>query len=153
MVKKIIGGIFVLGLIVMQFFQIDKTNPPVVAAKTISTVSSPPQEVLSLLKTACFDCHSNETQYPWYANVAPVSWWIKGHIDHGRSELNYSEWGDYDADDQIKKMKKAHRFVRTGLMPMASYTIGHKEARLTPPQKILLMDWFQSQVPGGDLSE
>lgn len=153
MIKKTILGIVVAAFVIMQFWRIDKTNPPVDEAKTLFTIAEPPEEVQTIMKTACFDCHSNETNYPWYSDLAPVSWWIKGHIDHGRSELNFSEWADYSKEAQIKKMKKSHRLIRNNIMPMSSYLMVHKEAILYPPQKQLLLEWLETQVPDGLMNE
>lgn len=153
MIKKTILGLFAAIFIILQFWRIDKTNPPVIESKTLFAVSQPPEDVKAIFKSACFDCHSNETVYPWYSDLAPVSWWIKGHIDHARSELNFSEWGDLPKEAQIKKIKKSHRLVRNNLMPMPSYVMAHKEARLTPSQKKILMDWLETQIPDGLLNE
>jgi hypothetical protein len=153
MIKKIVLSLLVGAFVIMQFWRIDKTNPPVVESKTLFSITQPPEAVQSIVKSACFDCHSNETVYPWYSDIAPVSWWIKGHIDHARSELNFSEWGDLSEESRNKMIKKSHRLVRNNLMPMASYVMVHQEARLTPPQKKLLLDWLQSQVPDGLLNE
>ncbi len=153
MIKKIILGIFIAAFIIMQFWRIDKTNPPVVESKTLFALTQTPAEVQTILKTACFDCHSNETIYPWYADLAPVSWWIKGHIDHGRSELNFSEWADYSGEARIRKMKKSHRLVRNNLMPMNYYVMVHNDALLLPGEKKKLLDWFESQVPDGLMDE
>lgn len=102
--KRILLGLVGL-LLVIQFFRIDKTNPPVNQAKDFIKLSSPPAKVAQLLKDACYDCHSHETKYPWYTNIAPVSWWIKNHIDHGREHLNFSVWADYEAKKRIINLK------------------------------------------------
>ena len=93
MIKKI--GLFLLAaLVVMQFFRIDKSAPEVVQGDDFIALMQPSEEVEALLKSACYDCHSNQTVYPWYANVAPVSWWLQHHVDEGREHLNFSVWGN-----------------------------------------------------------
>ena len=149
MLKKILRYVLfgLLGiLVIMQFFRIDKTNPPVDASKDFIALEQPPQEVVSLLKAACYDCHSHETAYPWYTNIAPVSWWIKDHIDHGRDELNFSEWGDYSRKRKHHKLEEMAEEVEEGHMPMPSYTWGHAEARLSEDQKETLEDWSKQQM-------
>ena len=81
-----------VALLAIQFIQPDIRNPPVVAAMDIQQVANPPADVKAVLKAACYDCHSNETRYPWYSRVAPVSWWVANHVDEGRSVLNFSEF-------------------------------------------------------------
>ena len=101
--KKILLGLGVV-LIGIQFIRIDKSNPPADPANDISQSLEITEEVSSILKTSCYDCHSNETVYPWYSNVAPVSWWIKRHINKARDELNFSVWNGYSTK------RKNHKF-------------------------------------------
>src|SRR6218665_2695091 len=89
--KTILTGILLL-LIVFQFFRIDKTNPPVDPAQDFIMLSHPPADLAVILKESCYDCHGNTTTYPWYTNIAPVSWWIKHHINDARKHLNFSTW-------------------------------------------------------------
>jgi hypothetical protein len=76
--------------IILQFFRIDKTNPPVDKNMDFLTIKKTPENVSTLIKSACYDCHSNETIYPWYSNIQPFGWFLKDHIDEGRRELNFS---------------------------------------------------------------
>lgn len=109
----------------------DHSNPPV--QQTIAW-DSPRTEQLA--RDACFDCHSNETEWPWYSNVAPVSWWVQQHVDEGRNELNYSEpSGMEEADESAES-------VQEGSMPPTYYTITHPEARLSDQEKQGLIDGF-----------
>ena len=143
MKKKIGIGIIVV-LVVMQFFRIDKTNPPVDNSKDLLYIAEANEDVTLLVRKACYDCHSNETTYPWYTNVAPVSWWIKHHIDEGREELNFSEWTKYDAEKADHKLEECVEMLEEGEMPLSSYTITHGEAELSEEDKHKLMDWFES---------
>jgi len=142
MKKKIFIGIGVL-FVVIQFFRIDKTNPPVIQENDFITVTAPPSEVSELLKSACYDCHSNESKYPWYSNIAPVSWWLKDHINEAREELNFSEWGTFTDKRKTKKLKEVVEEIEEGEMPMKPYLITHGDARLTDEQKQKIMDWFK----------
>lgn len=142
--KNSLLTIFIL-LIIFQFFRIDKTNPPLDAANDIAVVAQMPAELHTLIKASCYDCHSNEVKYPWYTNVAPLSWWIKHHINEGREELNFSEWGTYKSRRIDKKLKECAEMLEEGEMPLSSYTIIHGEAKLSEAQKAQLIAWFNSQ--------
>lgn len=141
MKKVIIGLVVVFGI--MQFFRIDKTNPPVDLSQDFIQVTEPPEEIARILKTSCYDCHSNESTYPWYSNIAPVSWWVKDHIDEARDELNFSEWGTFTDKRKIKKIKEVVEEVDEGEMPMESYLIIHSDAQLSDEQTEKLIDWFK----------
>lgn len=130
---RVLGGL--LGLfIVMQLvpYGRDHTNPPV---KAEPAWTSP--EVRALAVRACFDCHSNESKWPWYSNVAPVSWVVAHHVDEGRRELNFSEW-----DRTQRHAKDAAEELREGEMPMPPYLLMHAEAKLTDAEKKQLGDAF-----------
>lgn len=142
-VKTILLGIIGV-LLVIQLFQIDKTNPPVRLEEDFIQIKQPPANVENLLRTACYDCHSHETKYPWYTSVAPISWWIRHHIDEGREHLNFSTWAQYDADRQEHKLEECEEETREGEMPLNSYTWVHSEAQLTDPQRRELANWFKS---------
>jgi hypothetical protein len=141
--KRVLLALLVIFLI-MQLFRIDKTNPPVVQDLDFINTMNPPQEVATVLKAACYDCHSNTTQYPWYSNIAPASWWLKDHINEGRKEMNLSEWQNFTPKRKQKKLDECLEMVKEGEMPLKSYTWIHKEAKLTQDQRALLTTWFQS---------
>ncbi len=142
MKKKILLG-FLAILVIMQFFRIDMDNPPVDPAKDFIALTEPSDEVKTLLKSACYDCHSNETEYPWYAHVAPVSWPIGHHIEEGREHLNFSIWADYDADKADHKLEECAGEVEEGHMPISSYTWTHGDAKLSKEQKETLEEFFE----------
>jgi hypothetical protein len=143
MKKKIIIGLIAV-FVLIQFIRIDKTNPPVELQNDFITLTNPPVKIARLLKTACYDCHSNETEYPWYFNVAPVSWWTKDHINDGRKHLNYSIWGTYKQERQAHKLEEMYSEVEEGEMPLSSYTIVHGDAKLTPEEKLALTEWLKT---------
>src|SRR5687768_10971939 len=101
--KRVLLALLVIFL-VLQLFRIDKTNPPVVQELDFINTMNPPKEVASVIKAACYDCHSNTTQYPWYSNIAPASWWLKDHINEGRKEMNLSEWQNFTPKRKQKKL-------------------------------------------------
>ncbi len=142
MIKKILLGLAVV-FIVLQFFRIDKSVPDVDPTKDFLASHSPPENLKLIVKTACYDCHSYKTKYPWYSNIAPLSWWIQEHIDHGREELNFSTWTDYRPKRADHKLEEAAEMVLSKEMPLPSYLRGHPEARLTVEQRTILADWFE----------
>ncbi|MBO6792787.1 MAG: heme-binding domain-containing protein [Balneolaceae bacterium] len=144
MIQKIAFGLLAV-LVILQFFQIDKTNPVSNPANDFMNIANPPEEVATILKTACYDCHSNNTRYPWYTNIQPVAWWIKDHIDHGRSELNFSEFGTYSQRRADHKLEESAEYILSEEMPLPSFTWAHAEARLTDEERTFLADWFEEQ--------
>ncbi len=148
-VKRILLGL--LGLFVLlQFFQIDKTNPAAPESESLASVMAPPADVSQLLEQACFDCHSNQTKYPWYASIQPVGWWLKGHIDEGREHLNFSTWASYDAEKQAHKAEESAEEVEEEHMPIKPYLLTHPEAKLSEAQRERLVTWFSAVAHGSD---
>jgi hypothetical protein len=131
-------------LLMVQSIRIDKTVEPVNPATDLISLTSANTGVSELLKTACYDCHSNQPTYPWYTNIAPVSWWIKHHINEGSSHLNFSLWGTYSDKRKNHKLEECIEMIEEGEMPMTSYTLVHKEAKLTDAQKMQLVDFFKA---------
>lgn len=144
MIKKIAIGFMSL-LVIIQFFRIDKTNPKVVIENDFIFQTNPPEQIQTILKTSCYDCHSNESKYPWYTDIAPVSWWVKHHINEAREELNFSDWTSYPLKKQKHKLEEVYEEVDEGEMPLLSYLIVHKEAKLTTEQKNELITWFKAE--------
>ena len=142
LLKKVLVGLAVV-IIILQFFGIDKENPVSNPSLDLITIVQPEEDVKQVLKNACYDCHSNLTKYPWYTNITPLSWWIKDHIDEGRDELNFSEWGNYSDRRKDHKLEEVVELVEEGEMPLQSYTYAHSEAKLTTEQIELLLAWVK----------
>jgi hypothetical protein len=134
----------IISFLIIQIFRIDKSNPQVDSSKNFVNVTNASAEVKSILAASCYDCHSNEVIYPWYTNIAPFSWWIKHHVNEGREELNFSEWGTYSSRRMDHKLKECIEQVEEGEMPMDSYLWMHKDATLTDAQKQELIAFFNS---------
>ncbi len=141
--KKVFIGLLI-SLVVCQFIRIDKSNLTVYNVLDIRTITKSPPEISAMLKASCYDCHSNEVVYPWYTNVAPVSWWIKNHVNEGVHHLNFSIWATYKSRRMDKKLKECVEMIEEGEMPMTSYTIMHEDAKLSESQKNTLIAWFNS---------
>lgn len=102
-------------------------------------------DIKNLFETACYDCHSFQPRYPWYASIAPVSWWIDGHMRHGRGELNFSEWATFSKRKRDHKLEEIIEEVEGGHMPLPSYTWVHTDARLTDEQIASLKAWVEAE--------
>jgi hypothetical protein len=144
--RKTILGILLGIFIIMQFWQIDKTNPPVDKKLDFIEITKPSEAIATMLKDACYDCHSHEVKYPWYSNIAPVSWWVKGHIDNGLGEVNFSEWGKYESKKANHKLEESYEKVEKKEMPLTPYLIAHSSARLTEEQRAELVTFFKSKM-------
>jgi cbb3-type cytochrome oxidase cytochrome c subunit len=142
---KKIGIAFIVLFIVIQVFRINKTITPVNEQTDFMAVTQTNPEVATILKNACYDCHSNQPTYPWYTSIAPVSWWIKNHINEGSKHLNFSIWQTYTVKRKDHKLEECVEMIEEGEMPMNSYTWMHQEAKLTDAQKQLLIDWFKAE--------
>lgn len=131
-------------LLIAQFFQISKTNPEFDASGDFIAITNPSEEVKTILKEACYDCHSYETNYPWYTYLVPLSYWINNHIKHGREHLNFSIWAEYEAKKADHKLEECAEEVEEEKMPLKSYTITHGNAKLSKEQRALLEDFFNN---------
>jgi hypothetical protein len=129
---------FCVAFIAIQFVPVNRTNPPVQGDFRASA------EVVSVLRRACYDCHSNETVWPWYSRVAPVSWVIARDVHEGRAALNFSTWNQLSAEKQAKGMKESWEEVAEGKMPTWYYVALHPEARLSANDQSVLRAWSGS---------
>ena len=119
-------------LVVIQVFRPDRTNPPSDPAASFEGLGKPSPEILSSLKRACYDCHSNQTSWPWYSHVAPVSWLVAGDVKEGRAHLNFSEWTRPGAEGELPSLGEVCEAVTARKMPLRSYVLMHPGAKLTP---------------------
>jgi hypothetical protein len=122
-------------LVAIQFVPVARTNPAVT-----KPLVAPP-EIESILRRSCYDCHSNETRWPWYAHVAPISWLVADDVEKGRKHLNLSAWGDYNSDKRSGKADEMAEQVEQGAMPLAQYLWMHSDAKLSPADVALLRKW------------
>jgi hypothetical protein len=139
-VKKILLVILVV-IIAIQFIQPARNKSGQVLPTDISKVYTIPNQVQSVLKNACYDCHSNNTNYPWYSNIQPGGWWLASHIKRGKAELNFSEFGAYSSRKQRSKLNSIVKTIEDGTMPFPSYILIHKNARLTKDEKAIVINW------------
>lgn len=140
MAKKILLGLLII-LVVIQFIRPTPNTSDIPSENDIRVHYSVPSNVLSILKRACFDCHSNNTNYPWYSYIQPVAWWLDHHIQEGKEELNFSEFASYSPKKADHKLEEMIEMVEDEEMPLESYTYVHKDATLSDSEKELLINW------------
>lgn len=137
------GGLFIgAGIIIMQFFPPEKNDSP--APNSITQVYVLPAGVQRILENACYDCHSNHTRYPWYAEVQPAGWWLAQHVRDGKEALNFDEYGAYSSKRQLNKLKRLKTQLEEGKMPLPAYTWLHPAGRLTAAQKDTVLRWVDT---------
>ncbi|MBK9328002.1 MAG: heme-binding domain-containing protein [Sphingobacteriales bacterium] len=141
--RKILLSIL-LALIVIQFFHPVKNQDAELLSTDITKVHPVPEDVLTILKTSCYDCHSNNTVYPWYNNIQPVAWWLSNHVKEGKEHLNFSDFGSYPEKKAKHKLQEVKEAIEENEMPLTSYTIIHRNAALNDAQKKLVLDWVNS---------
>jgi hypothetical protein len=147
-ISKILKGLLILLALLFvaaQFKRPPKTNPPVDESQTIQARTHMTPQVAAILDRSCRDCHSNQTRWPWYGNVAPVSWFVIDDVNEGRQALNLSEWGRYDQRRQEKKLLQICDEVTDGAMPLSVYTPMHPGSKLTPDDVKTLCDWTKAE--------
>jgi cytochrome c551/c552 len=133
--------VFCVAFIAIQLVPVSRTNPPVQGDFRASA------EVVSVLRRACYDCHSNETVWPWYSHVAPLSWVIAHDVNEGRAALNFSTWNQLSAEKQAEATKESWEEVAEGKMPTWYYVPLHPEARLSANDQSVLRAWSASAGP------
>ena len=133
-------GIFLLvALVIMQFIRPDKNEGGYKSLEAFKTDTKPSEEVFSILKSHCFDCHTNQTHYPWYAEIAPVSYWLADHVKHGKGDFNMAAWDEYSVKKKDHKLEELLEEVEEGEMPLNSYTWIH--GKLPQKGQELLIQW------------
>ncbi len=142
--NKIIKYLLIAFAAIFLLIQFLGPSAPATSTENPEDLLAVPQidpQVADILRTACYNCHSMETKYPFYSRIAPLSWWIYGHINHGREELNFSAWESMKKSSKVRKLKDITEVIEEGEMPMSSYVNMHPEARLSEAQKELLINW------------
>ena len=140
MLKKIITAFLIL-FIISQFFQPQKNEYTSIPDSDLILTEKPVQQIASIIKESCYDCHSNNTAYPWYNKITPVNFWLKGHIKGAKKELNFSEWKYYSAKKKVHKLEEIIEVLENNEMPLSSYTLMHSEAKLTNNETQVLINW------------
>lgn len=143
---KIAGIALIVLFVVIQFFHPEQNSQPVNPELDIIAVAQPGDEIAKMLRDACYDCHSNRTQYPWYDKFQPVSWFLDKHIREGKEDMNFSEYGNLDKADRIGLLVKTCEVLEAGAMPLQSYMLLHKESRLSQEEIVLVCNWTEEEA-------
>ncbi len=138
--RKVIISAAVLAalFLFLQLIPVEQANPPVEADLVA------PAQVTDILRRACYDCHSHETSWPWYSRVAPFSWWLAEHVRDGRADLNFSRWPLFDFEARELMLRDIEKQIVDGTMPLRSYVLGHREARLSDRDREILLEWARA---------
>ena len=137
--RIIVFAVVLFGLLSI-IFPVDRTNPPVTGE------IEAPEKVMAILRRSCYDCHSNETVWPWYAYVAPMSWLVSDDVQEGRAQMNFSEWSNYNTKQQNYKRKLANKLVQLNEMPLWFYLPLHSEAELSQEDRDTLLAWSEGEL-------
>lgn len=140
--KWIVRGliVFVAALAAIQLVPVERANPPV------ESDIAAPDEVKKILRRSCYDCHSNETRWPWYARIAPVSWLIASDVKEGRREVNFSEWNKFTGGRRARKFKEIVEQLEHEKMPQWYYLLLHPDAKLSPAEKDTILNWAKQAL-------
>lgn len=148
MLKKIFlitVAVLAVGFLTIQFFQPAKNRSPVTENDFIKQINAP-EDIKEKIKVSCYDCHSNQTKYPWYNKVAPLSWIIADHVKNGKKEINFSEWGHLSKRKKIGVLSGISEVLGDGSMPLESYIKLHKEAHFTGEEVERITTWTESAM-------
>lgn len=149
MKKKILIGILFV-FVVMQSIRIDTTPDLVAIESDFLNLTNAPDSIVGIVNNSCYDCHSNDTKYSWYSNVAPVSWLVRNHIKEGREHINFSNWKSYPPSKQSHIIEECIEEIKEDEMPLKSYVLIHSKAKLTPKSKNQLIEWLKNVNVGHD---
>tara|TARA_R110001632_G_scaffold137169_7_gene252834 strand:+ start:2713 stop:3153 length:441 start_codon:yes stop_codon:yes gene_type:complete len=143
-IVKFIGWIALISFVVIQFFPVDYNQNEVVPQTDFLLVNKVPAIVEKTLQVSCYDCHSNNTVYPWYNKIQPAAWFLEQHISDAKSELNFSEWDTYSDRKKKSKISSIIKQIESGEMPMESYTILHRAAKLDSVLKGQIINYMKT---------
>ncbi|WP_339662242.1 heme-binding domain-containing protein [Croceibacter atlanticus] len=139
---KIIAWLSLVGLIVIQFFPITLNESDTVPQSDFMVVNQVPATIKNRLQVSCYDCHSNNTDYPWYSKIQPAAWYLEDHIQEGKDELNFNEWAEYSDRRKNSKLRSIISQIEEDKMPLDSYTLIHRDAILSDEDKTLIVDFI-----------
>ncbi|WP_370176449.1 heme-binding domain-containing protein [Leeuwenhoekiella palythoae] len=142
-VVKIIAWIALIAFVVIQFFPVDYNQSETVPETDFMLVNNVPATVEKSLRVSCYDCHSNNTDYPWYSKIQPFAWYLEHHIKEGKAELNFNEWGNLSDRRKNSKLRSIINQIEDGEMPLDSYTLIHRDAILSEANKSAVIEYMK----------
>jgi hypothetical protein len=141
---KIIAWFLLVAFVAIQFFPTERNQSGVVPKTDFLLVNNPPQKIRTILQESCYDCHSNNTEYPWYNKIQPVAWYLEDHVKQGKSELNFNTWDELTDRRKNSKLKSIINQVKDDEMPLYSYTLIHWDAILSESDKSAIVNYMNS---------
>jgi hypothetical protein len=139
-----IGILLLILLVVMQFIQPKKNISEGPSDADISKVYALPKGLHETFVNKCYDCHSNNTRYPWYFNIQPIGWWLAAHVHDGKEELNFSDFKNYEPKKAVHKLEEIGEVIEEGSMPLKAYTLFHEESKITNEEAQSINQWLAS---------
>lgn len=144
-IVKIIAIMLLVAFVGIQFIPTERNQSSIVPATDFMRVNNVPETIQKKLQVSCYDCHSNNTQYPWYNKIQPAAWFLEDHIKEGKAELNFSEWDSLSNRRKKSKLRSIIKQIESGEMPLYSYTLIHKDAIFTK-EEVVEMNKFITQL-------
>lgn len=135
--------VLVIGFVGIQLIPTSLNQSDIIPKEDIIQYYNPPEEISTMLKNSCYDCHSNNTAYPWYNKIQPISWLLQGHIDKAKEELNFSNFKTYSKRKQKSKLKSIISQIEDNEMPLKGYVLMHKNAKLSDKDETVLTNWIE----------
>jgi hypothetical protein len=142
-ILKIIAVVLLVAFVGIQFVPTERNQSDVVPKTDFMLVNDVPKNIKNKLQVSCYDCHSNNTQYPWYNKVQPVAWFLEKHINEGKAELNFNEWDSLSNRRKKSKLRSIIKQIENDEMPLFSYTLIHKDARFSDTEKQEFIQWIE----------
>lgn len=142
-IVKIIALVLLVAFVGIQFIPSTRNQSNLIPETDFMLVNNIPETIQKKLQVSCYDCHSNNTQYPWYNKVQPVTWFLEGHIKEGKAELNFNEWDSLSNRRKKSKLRSIIKQIKSNKMPLSSYTLIHKEARFLENEKKETIKWLE----------
>lgn len=143
-VYKRVLVVLVVFIVAIQFLPLHRNTFPHINTIELHRVYAVPENVQTILKNACYDCHSDNTAYPWYSHIQPVGWWLNDHVKEGKRRLNFTGFGNYSSTRKVKKLNEIAETVGEKEMPLSSYLLMHEEAKLSNADRELIKQWALS---------
>ena len=142
-IVKIIAIILLVAFVGIQFIPTTRNQSDTVPSTDFMLVNNVPETIQKKLQVSCYDCHSNNTQYPWYNKIQPVAWFLEDHIKEGKAELNFNEWNSLSTRRKTSKLRSIIKQIESDKMPLDSYTLIHKDASFSETEKQELIKWVE----------
>ena len=142
-VVKIIAVVLLVAFVGIQFIPTTRNQSNMVPETDFMLVNNVPENIQNKLQVSCYDCHSNNTQYPWYNKVQPIAWFLEDHIKEGKAELNFNEWDSLSNRRKKSKLRSIIKQIESDKMPLDSYTLIHKDASFSETEKQELIKWVE----------